>query len=92
VAGRHCDVTTVDFESLYPALIADLELCYSTLIRRKDLLQMKTDGIRIEYTKTPEGVSIPFAQDNINVLPLIMHEGLDLRAKIRKVLNLVLLQ
>ena len=62
-------VLTLDFSSLYPSIIEELNLCYSTIVTSDEY--DKLDGWKY-YEKTIRGKKIIFNQDIPGVLPSVV--------------------
>ena len=78
-------ITTLDFASLYPSIMRAHNLCYTTLINNKS----EKDNLGAEdFIKTPTGDE--FVKSNVRegLLPMILKNLLDARARAKKALKI----
>ena len=68
-------IVTLDFASLYPSIMMAHNLCYSTLLRKEDVVRMDSS----EYTRTPTGDCFVKKSTRQGILPLILQELLSAR-------------
>eukprot|EP01084_Bolivina_argentea_P116188 206496_1 len=80
-------IVTLDFASLYPSIMIAHNLCYTTLINKKDLNKLSSD----EYTKTSSNDY--FIRSNVEkgVLPQILQNLLSERKKVKKMMKELIL-
>ena len=79
-------ITTLDFASLYPSIMIAHNLCYTTMINKKDAEErLKSD----QYTKSPNNNQDYFVKADVQkgVLPEILEHLLSERKKVKKMMK-----
>lgn len=75
-------IATLDFQSLYPSIMIEHNLCYTTLI---DLAYINKHGLveNVDYTKTPSNQYFLTLKHRQGILPLLLKNLLGERARVR---------
>ena len=76
-------IATLDFASLYPSIMMAHNLCYSTLVAPADVHKLQPD----EFVKTPTGDVFVRHAKRKGVLPEILVELLEARARAKKAMK-----
>jgi DNA polymerase delta subunit 1 len=74
-------IPTLDFASLYPSIMMAHNLCYSTLVKNKSVLEGLNPD---EYETTPTGDTFVKATKLKGLLPMILEELLDARRRAKE--------
>eukprot|EP00735_Rhodelphis_limneticus_P013517 TRINITY_DN728_c0_g1::TRINITY_DN728_c0_g1_i1::g.18399::m.18399 TRINITY_DN728_c0_g1::TRINITY_DN728_c0_g1_i1::g.18399 ORF type:complete len:1039 (+),score=291.88,sp/Q9LVN7/DPOD1_ARATH/55.83/0.0,DNA_pol_B/PF00136.16/2.8e-136,DNA_pol_B_exo1/PF03104.14/1.3e-77,zf-C4pol/PF14260.1/1.3e-23,DNA_pol_B_2/PF03175.8/7.1,DNA_pol_B_2/PF03175.8/0.28,DNA_pol_B_2/PF03175.8/2e+02,DNA_pol_A_exo1/PF01612.15/3.9e+03,DNA_pol_A_exo1/PF01612.15/0.11,RNase_H_2/PF13482.1/0.28,zf-RING-like/PF08746.6/4e+03,zf-RING-like/PF08 len=72
-------IATLDFASLYPSIMMAHNLCYSTLVQKRDVARLDP----AQYTRTPTGEYFVKAEVKRGVLSNILSSLLDARKRAR---------
>ena len=78
-------ITTLDFASLYPSIMRAHNLCYTTLINNKS--EKESLGAD-DFIKTPTGDEFVKSTVREGLLPMILKNLLDARARAKKALKI----